>query len=181
MRSTLVGAGAGLPMGLGGRWAWSLWALSAGKGACFPSGDRPRARRSQRTRQARGGARGSRALMETPSPLLSRALRVGCVPEHMQGTKAPALRRLGQHHLLLKGLACLHGHRVRGDGESLTAQDGQWGGEQGKARQTESSRSLTASAFRGSYAHTRVFGMKGETCCCLVTQSCPSLCDPCGL
>ena len=170
MRSTLVGAGAGLPMGLGGRWACSLWALSAGKGACFPSGDTPQARRSQRTQrtqrtwQARGGARGSRALIRTHA-----------------GHQAPALRRLGQHHLLLKGLACLHGHRVRGDGESLTAQDGQRGREQGKARQAESSKSLTASAFRGSYAHTRVFGMKGETYCCLVTQSCPSLCDPCGL
>ena len=82
---TLAGARAGLPAGLGGRWAWSSSALSAGEKACFPSGEMPRARRSQRTRQAQGGARGSRALTGTHP--VSRALRAGRVPEHTRGTQ----------------------------------------------------------------------------------------------
>lgn len=90
---TLAGARAGLPAGLGGRRAWSSSALSAGEKACFPSGEMPRARRSQRTRQAQGGARGSRTLTGTHP--VSRALRGGRVPEHTRGTQPQPSGGLG--------------------------------------------------------------------------------------
>ena len=71
LRSTLIGAQARLPAGLGVRRAWSLWALSAGEKPCFPSGEMPRAPRSQRTGRHEGEP-GALALSRGPTLCLVR-------------------------------------------------------------------------------------------------------------
>ena len=72
LRSTLVRAQARLPAGLGGRRAWSSWALSTGQKACFPSGETPRAWRFQGTGRHEGEP-GALALSRAPTLCLARS------------------------------------------------------------------------------------------------------------